>query len=375
MITSSKIINEIIESRYGLYKTFFPETKYNFNFKKVKYFKKFETVILIGMGGSILGTKAIYSFLEHKIKKKFIFLDNLDEKYLLKIKKEINLKKALFMIVSKSGNTNETIINSSFFKSFFKKKNVIIVSEERNNILFNFSKNKDFYFVRHHPNIGGRYSVFSDVGMLPAYLMGLEPRNFKKNIPKLLNSKKLLSENIKKLLKLKIKKNKIIILFSYAPELNDFLFWCQQLFSESLGKNKKGFIPVVSNGPKDHHSLLQLYLDGPKDKIFYVFSSLDQSKIKVNTKIFGKKVNFLNKKSYEKIKLSQKNAFIKTLKEKKIPYREIVIKKHDEKTLGQLFFLFIFETIFFSKILKVNPFDQPGVERVKVIAEKLLRSK
>tara|TARA_A100001011_G_C14321173_1_gene850705 strand:+ start:3184 stop:4311 length:1128 start_codon:yes stop_codon:yes gene_type:complete len=375
VITSSKIINEIIESRYGLYKTFFPETKYNFNFKKVKYFKKFETVILIGMGGSILGTKAIYSFLEHKIKKKFIFLDNLDEKYLLKIKKEINLKKALFMIVSKSGNTNETIINSSFFKSFFKKKNVIIVSEERNNILFNFSKNKDFYFVRHHPNIGGRYSVFSDVGMLPAYLMGLEPRNFKKNIPKLLNSKKLLSENIKKLLKLKIKKNKIIILFSYAPELNDFLFWCQQLFSESLGKNKKGFIPVVSNGPKDHHSLLQLYLDGPKDKIFYVFSSLDQSKIKVNTKIFGKKVNFLNKKSYEKIKLSQKNAFIKTLKEKKIPYREIVIKKHDEKTLGQLFFLFIFETIFFSKILKVNPFDQPGVERVKVIAEKLLRSK
>ena len=375
MITSSKIINEIIESRYGLYKTFFPETKYNFNFKKVKYFKKFETVILIGMGGSILGTKAIYSFLEHKIKKKFIFLDNLDEKYLLKIKKEINLKKALFMIVSKSGNTNETIINSSFFKSFFKKKNVIIVSEERNNILFNFSKNKDFYFVRHHPNIGGRYSVFSDVGMLPAYLMGLEPRNFKKNIPKLLNSKKLLSENIKQLLKLKIKKNKIIILFSYAPELNDFLFWCQQLFSESLGKNKKGFIPVVSNGPKDHHSLLQLYLDGPKDKIFYVFSSLDQSKIKVNTKIFGKKVNFLNKKSYEKIKLSQKNAFIKTLKEKKIPYREIVIKKHDEKTLGQLFFLFIFETIFFSKILKVNPFDQPGVERVKVIAEKLLRSK
>ena len=93
MITSSKIINEIIESRYGLYKTFFPETKYNFNFKKVKYFKKFETVILIGMGGSILGTKAIYSFLEHKIKKKFIFSDNLDEKYLLKIKKEINLKK------------------------------------------------------------------------------------------------------------------------------------------------------------------------------------------------------------------------------------------------------------------------------------------
>ncbi len=306
MITSKKIINEIIQNRYGLYKTFFPETKYNFNTKKIKYFKKFETIILIGMGGSVLGAKAIYSFLEHKIKKKFIFLDNLDERYLLKIKKEINLKKALFMIVSKSGNTKETIINSSFFKSFFKKKNIIIISEEKNNILFNFSKNKDFYFVRHHPNIGGRYSVFSDVGMLPAYLMGLEPANFKKSIPKLLKNKKLLSENVKKLLKMKIEKNKIIILFSYVPELNDFLFWCQQLFAESLGKNKKGFIPVVSNGPKDHHSLMQLYLDGPKDKIFYVFSSVDHKKLKVNTKIFGRKFNFLNKKSYEKIKLSKK---------------------------------------------------------------------
>ena len=80
----------------------------------------------------------------------------------------------------------------------------------------------------------------------------------------------------------------------------------------------------------------------------------------------------MNKKKYERVKLSQKNAFISVLKEKKIPFREITIKKFDEKTLGKLFFLFIFETIVFSKILKVNPYDQPGVERVKILTKKIL---
>ena len=90
------------------------------------------------------------------------------------------LNKTLFLIISKSGNTNETIINSSYFNSFFKKSNVIIISENKNNILSNFAKNKNFKLIKHNPFIGGRYSVFSEVGMLPAYLMGLNPKNFKK---------------------------------------------------------------------------------------------------------------------------------------------------------------------------------------------------
>ena len=100
-----------------------------------------------------------------------------------------------------------------------------------------------------NPFIGGRYSVFSEVGMLPAYLMGLNPKNFKKNLLKFLNSKKILSNSIKQLLKIKIKKFKVVILFNYVPELNDFLFWLQQLLAESLGKKKKGFMPVISNAP------------------------------------------------------------------------------------------------------------------------------
>ena len=326
------------------------------------------------MGGSILGSKAIYSFLKHKIEKKFIFIDNLDQGYLWKIKKENNLNRSLFLIISKSGNTTETITNSSFFRSFLKKNNSIVISEDKDNALRNFAKKKDIYFVRHHPNIGGRYSVFSDVGMLPVYFMGLKPERFKNNIPNLLNNKKLLSNNMKKIAKINDKKIKVLVLFNYVPELNSFMFWCQQLLAESLGKNRKGFIPVISNAPKDHHSLLQLYLDGPKDKVFYIFSSRDKKKLKINSKIFGKKVKFLNKKKYENVKLSQKNAFITALKEKKIPFKEIIIKKFDENTIGKLFFLFIFETMVLSRISRVNPFDQPAVERVKILTKKFLIS-
>ena len=375
MFSATQIKDEIKKNKSSLYNSFFQTYKYDFDFKKIKKFKKFQTVIVIGMGGSVLGAKAIYSFLKHRIKKKFIFIDNLDQSFLNKIKKKYKLSNALFLIVSKSGNTNETIINLSYFRTFLKKSNVIIISENKNNILSSFAKRNEFNFIKHKPSIGGRYSVFSEVGMLPAYLMGFKPGDFKKNLPKFLNNRKILSDSIKRLSKIKIKRSKILILFNYVPELNDFMFWCQQLLAESLGKNKKGFIPVVSNAPKDHHSLLQLYLDGPKDKIFYVFSSKSTNNLKLNSSFLGEKARYINKKNYHDIKLSQKNAFIQVLKENKTPFREIIIKKFNQDTLGKLFLLFIFETIILSKMIKVNPFDQPAVEKVKILTKKFLISK
>ena len=285
------------------------------------------------------------------------------------------MTKTLFLVVSKSGNTTETILNLSLFKTFLKKSNIIIISENKNNILSNFAKKNKFTFIKHNKLIGGRYSVFSEVGMLPAYLMGLNPSKFKKNFSKFLINRKILSNSIKELSKLNIKKSKTLILFNYVPELNDFMFWLQQLLAESLGKKKRGFIPVVSTAPKDHHSLLQLYLDGPRDKVFYVFSSKKQKKLKLNLSFFGEKIKYLNKKSYQDIKSSQKNAFIQTLKENKIPFREIIIKKFDEENIGNLFLLFILETVILSKMMKVNPFDQPSVESVKIATKKFLISK
>ena len=372
MSSNIKIINDIITQNSTLLKYLINNSKFEFKFKK---FKKFKTILIIGMGGSILGAKAIYDFLKHKTKKNFIFIDNLDENYLKSIKKNNNLSKSLFIIISKSGNTTETISNTYFFKSFLKSKNTIILTENKNSFLRNLAKEKKFNFLEHKKFIGGRYSVLSEVGMLPAYLMGFKVENFKKNLGKFIYNKKIILSSAKLINKLKIKNAKILVFFNYVPELNNFLYWSQQLFAESLGKNKKGFIPVVSNAPKDHHSLLQLYLDGPKDKVFYIVSSSKRGNLKTKSDFFNDNVQYLRKKKYNDIKDSQKNAFLRVLKNKKIPFREINIQKFNEDTIGKLFLQFIMETIFLGKLINVNPFDQPAVEEVKVLTKKFLVSK
>ena len=194
----------------------------------------------------------------------------------------------------------------------------------------------------------------------------------KKNLNKLLKNKNFHLNISKTISNLRLKKFKTLILLNYVPELNNFLYWCQQLLAESLGKNKKGFLPVVSNAPKDHHSLLQLYLDGPKDKVFYIFSSKKTKNILTSSNFFGEKMKYLNNKDYQDIKIVQKDALKEVLKKKKNPFREIIIKKFNEDTLGKLFLSFIVETIILGKYMKINPYDQPAVEEVKVLTRKFL---
>ena len=353
--------------------------KYKFNFKKseLKKFSKFKTIAIIGMGGSILGSEAMYSLFKQKIKKKVYFFDNLDLKKISSFKKREEKNKVLFVIISKSGETIETL---SIFFSFqiLKKKarNIIIISEKKNNPLRVISKKFHLYFVEHKSSIGGRYSVLSEVGIIPAFLMGLNINRLRSSLLKFLKGKKslFLKDSVVKLGYL-LKKNEInnIIFLNYAPELDKFLYWCQQLIAESLGKENKGFLPIISNVPKDHHSLLQLYLDGPRDKIFYIFNMEPNLKEKIKTSnLLDKKEYFLNNKNLGEIKNAQKNAVTSIFKSKKIPYRNFDLKNVSESTLGELFSYFILETILIAKLIDIDPYNQPAVEKVKIITKKLL---
>ena len=338
-------------------------------------FKKYKKIAVIGMGGSILGAEAIYSFFKKKIKKKFYFFNDINENKLLDFKNSENLSDILFIIISKSGNTIETLANT-FSLDIIKKnsKNIIIVSEKNNNYLFNLSKKLNLFFIEHKNFVGGRYSVLSETGIIPAYFMGLNIKKLRSNLLEFLSNKnKLFLKNSFTYLTniFDSKKYNSLILLNYSPELEKFLFWCQQLIAESLGKKNKGVLPVISNAPKDHHSLLQLYLDGPKDKIFYIFSSKKKFSAKVK---FNKSLqrNYLDKKLLSSIKNAQREALKKVLIKKNIPFREFKIKKIDENTLGQLFSYFIIETVSVGKLCKINPYDQPAVEEVKVNTKKLL---
>ena len=353
--------------------------KFNFNLKDLRRFKKFNTVAIIGMGGSILGAAAIYDFLKFKIKKKFYFFDNLDQDSIQEIKQNENLNKVLFLIISKSGNTIETLSNAFSLGVLNKNsKNIIVIAERKNNLLFSLSKKLNLFYIEHKKHVGGRYSVLSETGVIPAYLMGLNIEKLRSNTQKFLKGKNkiILKNNVIKLASfMSSKKFNNLIFLNYIPQLEKFLYWCQQLIAESLGKNKLGFLPVVSNTPKDHHSLLQLYLDGPKDKLFTIFSYEGKLKKKTKFNMLVKEENFLNKKSLSEIKIAQKNALIKVLKKKDIPFREFKFKKIDETILGELFSYFIVETVLIGKLLKIDPFNQPAVEEVKILTKKFLSKK
>lgn len=376
-VKTEKKISYQIKNQNNVYNILNKNFKFNFSLKQLQKFKKYRNICLVGMGGSILGSMAIYKFLQKKIKKNFAFIDNIDNEKLIEIQNKIKNKSTLFIVISKSGNTIETISNFfSLVKITNKQKNIIIISEKKNNTLFKLAANLKLFYVEHKRFIGGRYSVLSEVGMLPAYLMGLNISKIRKNLLRHFskNSFKFLKDSVLKLANiLQQKKINNIIFLNYAPQLEHFLFWCQQLIAESLGKNKKGFLPVVSNTPRDHHSLLQLYLDGPQDKLFQIFSLDENFKININSKKLLNKFTYLKNKSLSDIRLAQKEALIKTLIKKKIPYREFRIRKINEETLGELFSYFILETSIIGKITNINPFDQPAVEQVKLLTKSILK--
>ena len=377
-IPYKKIFEKILENLDKKEDTFHilsKDFKYNFQEKDLIKYNKFKKIAIIGMGGSILGSNAIYHLFKHKIKTSFVFFDNLDYEKIQNFKKNNQLRKVLFIIISKSGNTLETLSNLSFLKILRKNANNIIVISEKKNLLFSISKKYNLHFIEHKKFLGGRYSVLSEVGMIPASLMGLKTKKIKTNIRKYLftKNKRFLKESALNLASLLItQKYRNIIFLNYSPKLERLLYWCQQLIAESLGKDGKGFFPVVSNCPTDHHSLLQLYLDGPKDKIFYIFSLKETLKDRINNKKFSSKIDYINNKNIEQVKTAQRLAMIKVLKKNKLPFREFEIKHLGETVLGELFSYFILETAIVGKLAKINPFNQPSVEQVKKMTKKIL---
>ena len=371
-----KEVSALIDEPENVYNILSENFRLSFKIRDLEKFKKYRNIAIIGMGGSILGSQAIFKFLENKIKKNLFFFDNIDYEKALNFKKKINKKSVLFIIISKSGSTIETISNFFFINKIKKdQKNLILISEKKNNALFEISKKFNLFYVEHKHFIGGRYSVLSEVGILPAYLMGINIFSLRKNLKDFFLSMKrtFLKESSVKIANIiYLNKLKSLIFLNYSPRLEKFLYWCQQLLAESLGKKGKGLMPIISLAPKDHHSVLQLYLDGPKDKLFHIFSLEENTKKKINIKNVTKHTNYLHNKDLFEIRNAQKEALIKTLKKNKIPFRELKIKKCDEETLGQLFSYFILEISIIGKILGINPFDQPAVEQVKKFTKIIL---
>ena len=344
-------------------------SKYKNNYKKglVNSLKKFKKVKVIGMGGSILGAQSIYEFLKHKVKKNFSFVDNLQANTNLK-----NKANSINLIVSKSGNTLETISNVNI--AIEKKDKNIFITENKKSYLLSLANKLKAEVVHHNNFIGGRYSVLSEVGMLPAELMGLNEKKFKQ-LNNLIKNKNFINQlvvNVSNTIYFMKNKKLNSIILNYDEKSENLFKWYQQLIAESLGKKGKGILPLISTMPKDNHSLMQFYLDGPNNNFFTFFYVKNKNSHKINNKKNLTSHNYLNGKNFDNIIFAQKKATENVFLKKRIPFRSFEILNRNEKVLGELFCFFILETILLGRALQVNPFDQPSVELIKVETKKIL---
>ncbi|WP_440679008.1 hypothetical protein [Candidatus Pelagibacter sp. HIMB1517] len=337
--------------------------------RKISYQNKKKVVI--GLGGSSSGAKALSFYINNEI----IFFDNLDYNYFKNFFLENKISDYFFFVISKSGDTFETlallnllILESNKIKNHNIFDSILIITENRENALRSFAQKNDIQIIEHNKNIGGRFSILSETGMLP--ILQDDKIIVEKGSEKFI---KLLNNAIDDLSPIK---NAAIILtcldemklnmycnLLYNYRLKHFSYWFHQLHAESLGKHGKGMTPITSICPKDHHSMMQLYLDGPKDKFFNIFSPPDE----VYYESFIKQ-NFVSIESYSPSELLEKQfkSVINVFYDKKIPHRVINISNHkDPLNLIELFSYFILETILLGKMIGIDPFNQPAVQLIK----------
>jgi len=337
--------------------------------KKISYQNKKK--IVIGLGGSSSGAKALSFYINNEI----IFFDNLDYSYFKNFFLQKKVSDYFFFIISKSGDTFETLalLNLLILENNKIKNNnifdsILIITENRENALRLFAQKNNIQIIEHNKNIGGRFSILSETGMLP--ILEGDKIIVEKGSEKFI---KLLNNAIDDLSPIK---NAAILLtcldemklnmycnLLYNYRLKHFSYWFHQLHAESLGKHGKGMTPVTSICPKDHHSMMQLYLDGPRDKFFNIFSPPDE----VYYDSFIKQ-NFVSIESYSPSALLEKQfkSVIDVFYDKKIPHRVINISNHkDPLNLIELFSYFILETILLGKMIGIDPYNQPAVQLIK----------
>ena len=363
-----RLFSEILQKKDPNYKvidTFSNNYHFSYNKKKISKFKKYKTISIFGLGGSSLCIKAIYNFLRLKIKKKVFFYDNLNVS-VPKIAKNKNLD----IVISKSGSTLETIVN----ENIFSKSKKLFITENKKSYLMNLALKLKSEIIEHRNFVGGRYSALSEVGMLPAELLGLKSEKFKK-FDDLIKDKSFtntLINNVDMMYKFYLSGKTNSVILNFDESLISLLEWYQQLLSESLGKKGKGFFPIISNLPKDNHSLMQLYLDGNKNNFFTIFDFTDHKAPKINNKNLLSGYNFLRNKSIKSVMTAQKDAVKKVFKKQGLKFRNFEIQNKDEESLGIIFTYFMLETILLGKLMKLNPFDQPAVESIKKETKKIL---
>ncbi len=364
-----------------------PQIDIIFNQKDLLEFEKlakdisvYKKVLVLGVGGSSLGGKALTAL---KFQNKLEFLESIDPSTIKNSFDNLDIKNTFFLVISKSGQTIETICQTLILIDLLKKikvknfaKQFLFVTESKDNPIAKIALEIGAKIAHHPKEIGGRFSCFSIVGMLPALICGLDLKKIRNGAKKVVqefidgDDKILNSCNMQ--LELYDKGFKSNVIMPYIDDLKNFTDWYRQLWAESLGKNGFGSVPINSMGTIDQHSQLQLYLEGPKDK-FFTFIVAKKTKNDFLVKdLKGVKTLFGGKKLSEIVKVEQ-DTTIEVLNRKKLPIRIFEVEKLNEEVLGSLMAWMFLEVILIADLKNIDPFNQPAVELRKDLAKKILK--
>lgn len=376
--TASKLRQEIAGKKLAMIDVVFEKNDLKHFEILAKKISKFKKVLVLGVGGSSLGGKTLASL---KDQNKVEFLESIDPSTIKISLDKIDFKNTFFLVISKSGETIETICQTLVILDELKKAKIknfsdqfLFVTQSETNSIAKIAKKIGAEIAHHPEKIGGRYSCFSIVGMLPSLLCGINVKKIRSGAEKIvtefLNNDTIINScAIQLYLYEKGFTNSVIM--PYIDNLKNFTDWYRQLWAESLGKSGFGSTPINSMGTVDQHSQLQLYLEGPKDKFFTFLTQKNHSDDFMVKDLPSCPTLFGGKKLSDIVKIEQETT-IEVLNKKKLPIRIFDIEKLNEEVLGGLMMQMFLETILISYVKKIDPFNQPAVELRKDLAKKIL---
>ena len=348
-----------------------------------KFKKNKKNFVVFGTGGSNLGARALINILTDQ-PKNILFFDNIDPLFFQNQLVNLDIKSTGFIVISKSGTTPETlsqfgsVIKIANEKNILEKlyENSLVVTEFKNSPLYNIAKRNNCMLLEHKKDIGGRYSIFSNVGMIPAILADLDVKKIHEGALRTIEKNNFVNSlKFAQIFKFCSSNNYMSnVMMTYSDGLNYFGKWYLQLWAESIGKNNKGVTPLHAIGTTDQHSQLQLYLDGPKDKFFtFIKSNYKNKGLKIDLEIMKEEsVNYLVNKTMGDLMHAEQDATIDTFKLNNFKFREILLEEINEESIGSLMAESIIETIAACIYFDVDPFDQPAVEQGKILTKKYL---
>ncbi len=345
----------------------------------------YDNVVVLGIGGSALGTSSVVKALGVGVKPALFVVDYLDATELNATLEKLRGKKNLFLVISKSGNTTETLSQYLYFSSELnvKKDDVIILTDPQTGFLREYAGKEKIRTLDVPPGVGGRFSVFTAVGLLPLTLCGVnvEEMLLGAQAAEFSSHQNLLAANPSALLAASLhwwistKKITQVVCLSYASRLNLFADWLAQLWGESLGKRHTlsgdevftGTTLVKASGVADQHSQLQLYLEGPRDKIIlFVDEETPAAKAEIKAKTYGdERLDFLLGRDLTAVKLAERQATEESLREAGRPNACVTLSQINAYQVGQLYQTFMNVIPYLGAFLNINPYDQPAVERIK----------